>query len=66
MINKTTRITRQTPRAIDHIIANSRMHITFKLGIIKTNISHNFPIFFSCKYVKRQKTTRQPDKRRQQ
>ena len=27
------------------------MHIAFKSGIIKTNISHNFPIFFSYEYI---------------
>ena len=50
-INKPTRVTRQTASTIDHIITNSLMHTGFKSGIIKTDISDHFPIFFSYKYI---------------
>ena len=50
-INKPTCVTRQTPSAIDHIITNSIMHTGFKSGIIKTDISDHFPIFFFDKYI---------------
>ena len=49
--NKPTRVTRQTASAIDHIITNSIIHTGFKSGIIKSNISDHFPIFFCCKYI---------------
>ena len=45
-INKPTRVIRQTGSAIDYIITNSIIHSGFKSGIIKTDISDQFPIFF--------------------
>ena len=50
-INKPTRVTRNTATAIDHIIPNSVINTGFKTGIIKTDISHHFPIFFIFKCV---------------
>ena len=49
--NKPTRITRSTATAIDHIITNSVINAEFKTGIIKTEISDHFPIFFIFKCV---------------
>ena len=46
--NKPMRVTRQTASAIDHTLI---MHIGFKLGIIKTDISDHFPVFFCYKYI---------------
>ena len=50
-INKPTRVTRNTATAIDHIITNSVINAEFKTGIIKTDISDHFPIFFIFKCV---------------
>ena len=50
-INKPRRVTRDTVRANDDIITNSIMHTGFKSGVIKTNISNHFPIFFCSKYI---------------
>ena len=50
-VNKPTRITRNTVTAIDHIITNSVINAEFKTGIIKTDISDHFPIFFIFKCV---------------
>ena len=50
-INKPTCVTRQTARAIDHIITNSIMQTGFKSGIIKTGICNHFPIFFCYEYI---------------
>ena len=50
-INKPTRVTRSTATAIDHIITNSVINAEFKTGIIKTDISNHFPIFFKFKCV---------------
>ena len=44
-INKPTRKTRNTTTAIDHIIANTV--ICGIPGMIKTDISHHFPIVFA-------------------
>ena len=44
-INKPTRVTRNTATAIDHIITNTVISgIQHRSGIIKTDISDNFPI----------------------
>ena len=48
---KSTRVTRQNTSAIDHIITNSIIPTGFKSGIIKTDISNHFPIFFCYKYI---------------
>ena len=50
-INKTTRVTKNTATAIDHIITNSVINAEFKTGIIKTDISNHLPIFFIFKCV---------------
>ena len=50
-VNKPTRITRNTATAIDHIITNSILNAEFKTGIIKTDTSDHFPIFFILKRV---------------
>ena len=50
-VNKPTRVTRNTATAIDHIITNSVINGELKAGIIKTDISDHFPIFFIFKYV---------------
>ena len=50
-INKPRRVTRETVSANDYIITNSIMHTGFKSGVIKTNISNHFPIFFCYKYI---------------
>ena len=44
-INKPTHVTRNTARAIDHIITNTVISgIQHRPGIIKTDISDHFPI----------------------
>ena len=43
-INKPTRATKKTTTAIDHIITNSFVEITFKTAIIKSDVSDHFPI----------------------
>ena len=50
-VNKPTRVTRNTITTIDHIITNSVINAEFKTGIIKTNISDHFRIFFIFKCV---------------
>ena len=46
VINKLTRVTKNTATAIDHIFINSVTTTKFKTGIIKSDISDHFPIFF--------------------
>ena len=46
VINKPTRVTKNTATAIDHIFINSVTTTKFKTGIIKSDISDHFPIFF--------------------
>ena len=50
-LNKPTRVTRNAATATDHIITNSVVDAEFKTGIIKTDISNHFPIFFIFKCV---------------
>ena len=50
-VNKITGVTRNTATAIDHIITNSVINAEFKTGIVKTDISYHFPIFFIFKCV---------------
>ena len=57
-ISKPTRATRQTASTIDHIITNSIIHTGFKSGIIKTDISDHFPIFFCYKYIAEKEDTK--------
>ena len=46
VINKPTRVTKNTATAIDHVFINSVTTTKFKTGIIKSDISDHFPIFF--------------------
>ena len=50
VINKPTRVTKNTATAIDHIFINSVTTTKFKTGIIKSNISYHFLIFFVADY----------------
>ena len=50
-INISTRVTQNRATAIDHIITKSVMNSEFKTGIVKTDISNHFPIFFIFKCV---------------
>ena len=43
-INKPARVTKKTATAIDHMITNSFVEITFKTAIIKSDVSDHFPI----------------------
>ena len=50
IINKLIRVTKNTETAIDHIFTNSVTKTKFKTGIIKSDISDNFPMFFVADY----------------
>ena len=50
VINKPTRVTKNAATAIDHIFINSVTTTKFKTGIIKSDISDHFPIFFVADY----------------
>ena len=45
LIQRTTRVTRTTTTAIDHIITDAILESIMHSGIMKANISDNFPIF---------------------
>ena len=66
-INKPTRVTRDTATAIIHIIKNTvKSSIQDKCGIMKTDISNHFPIFFApstCEKSKPESKTQFIDKR---
>ncbi|XP_065642226.1 uncharacterized protein LOC136073884 [Hydra vulgaris] len=47
IINKPIRVTSKSITAIDNILTNSIQDTTLKSGIIKTDISDHFPIYFS-------------------
>jgi hypothetical protein len=47
IINKPTRVTSKSITAIDNILTNSIQDTSLKSGIIKTDISDHFPIYFS-------------------
>ena len=47
IINKPTRVTQSSVTSIDNILTNTILDDTLKAGIIKTDISDHFPIFFS-------------------
>ena len=49
IVDEATRVTRNTVTAINHIITNSIINAEFKTGIIKTDISNHFPLFFIFK-----------------
>ena len=53
VINKPTRVTKNTATAVDDIIANSPLHRTINKGIIKLNISDHFPIFLRAETERR-------------
>ena len=46
VVNKPTRVTMNTVTAIDHIFINSVTTTKFKIGIIKSDISDHFSVFF--------------------
>ena len=46
VINKPTRVAKNTAIALDHIFINAVTTTKFKTGIIKSNISDHFPLFF--------------------
>ena len=46
IVDEATRVTRNTVMAINHIITNSIINAEFKTGIMKTDISNHFPLFF--------------------
>ena len=46
VINKPTRVTKNTATSIDPIITNSLLHRAINTGIIKLDISNHFPIFW--------------------
>ena len=50
VINKPKRVAKNTATAIDHIFINSVTTIIFKTGIIKSDISDHFRIFFVADY----------------
>ena len=45
LIQRTTRVTRTTTTAIDHIITDAILESIMHSGIMKANISDDFPIF---------------------
>ena len=45
-LNKSTRVTRKTAIAIDHILTNSFIDTLFQTTILKTDISDYFPICY--------------------
>ncbi|XP_065639571.1 uncharacterized protein LOC136072316 [Hydra vulgaris] len=47
IINKPTRVTPTSITAVDNILTNSIFDTSLKAGIIKTDISDHFPVFFS-------------------
>ena len=51
IVNKPTSVTRNTSSAIDHTITSSVINAEFKTGIIKTDISNHFHIFFIFKCI---------------
>ena len=56
-INKPTRVTRNTATAIDHIIAHTVISgIQYRTGIIKNDISDNFPIVFALNTPEKRKS----------
>ena len=55
VINKPTRVTKNTATAIDHVITNSLLHRAINTGILKLDISDHFPIFLIAKTEKKMK-----------
>ena len=48
VIDKPTRVTKNTATAIDHIVTNSLLHRAINTGTIKLDISDHFPIFLKA------------------
>ena len=53
VINKPTRVTKNTATATDYIITNSLLHRTINTAILKLDISDRFPIFLIAKTEKK-------------
>ena len=53
VINKPTRVTKNTATAIDYIVTNSLLHRTINTRIIKLDISDHFPIFLIAETERR-------------
>ena len=53
VINKPTRVTKNTATAIYHLITNSLLQRTINTGILKLDISDHFPIFLIAKTEKK-------------
>ena len=49
VINKSTRVTRYTTTATDHMFTNSLINTEIKSAIIKADISDHFPTLFVAK-----------------
>ena len=52
VLNKPSRVTKNTATAIDHLITNQLLHRTINTGIIKLDISNHFPIFLTAETEK--------------
>ena len=67
LIQRTTRVTRTTTTAIDHIITDAILESIMHSGIMKANISDDFPIFVilenSCNKNKNYKKKKKKAKR---
>ena len=59
VINKPKRVAKNTATATDHIFINSATTIIFKTGIIKSDISDHFRIFFVADYSIHLKETKE-------
>lgn len=46
-VNKVARITRRTATTIDHMLSNAVINNEIPIGILKTHVFNNFPIFLS-------------------
>ena len=53
VIDKPSRVTKNTAIAIDHIITNSLLHRTIDTGVLKLDISDHFPTFLVAKTEKK-------------
>ena len=60
VINKPRSVTKKTATAIDNIFINSVTTTKFKTGIIKSDISDHFQIFFVADYNIHIKETKEP------
>ena len=47
LINKPTRISKHNTTIIDHILTNTFINENYSSGVIKTDISDHFPVFFA-------------------